>query len=100
MIGFKSGRYFLYDVESMSCTVHPWNHADPGSGIFLDARRFLTVLPSAPHKARIFLLDVQTHTVSDLGETQTMRVFELLENGDVLASVEGSLIARISLQDG
>ena len=100
MIGFKSGRYFLYDVESMSCTVHPWNHADPGSGIFLDARRFLTVLPSGPHKARIFLLDVQTHTVSDLGETQTMRVFELLENGDVLASVEGSLIARISLQDG
>ena len=99
LVGFESGRYFLYHVESMACTVHPWNHADPGSGLFLDARRFLAVLPCGPHKARFLLLDVETHAVTDLGETANARVFELVENGDVLASIEGSLIARITLQD-
>jgi hypothetical protein len=99
MIGFGSGQYFLYRVGTGDCTVHPWGAGDPGSGVFLDERRFLTAVPCGANKTRVFVLDVTTHTVTDVGETEGLRFFELLNSGDVLASIEGSLIARIKLHD-
>jgi len=99
LIGFEFGKYFLYHVETQTCSVHPWEHADPGSGVFLDERRFLTAVPGSGQKSQVFLLDVEAHSVTQIEETEGLRLFEVLDSGEILASVEGSVVAKIKLHD-
>lgn len=99
MVGFAAGQYFLYQVESQICTVHSWNETEPSSGVFLDASRFLAAIPSTEGKTRILILNVETHCVTRIGETESLRLFEVLDAEEVLACVKGSLIAKVKLHD-
>ncbi|HRJ72873.1 MAG TPA: hypothetical protein PLS03_11660, partial [Terrimicrobiaceae bacterium] len=99
MIGFGSGKYFLYDSSTKTCTVHPWTNNDPGSGVFLDNQRFLTVVPAGKGRSQVLLLNVETHAVETVDETEGLRFFELLDSGEILAAVEGATVAKVRLHD-
>lgn len=99
MIGFGSGKFFLFDVGTGECSVSDWDGPEPSSGIFLDARRFLVAIPQSAEKSLVRLLDVSTGTVQTVQESVALRFFEMLEPDSVLASADGSEIVRVQVHD-
>jgi hypothetical protein len=100
MIGFGSGKYFVFEIGTGNCVVRDWSGEQPSSGLFLDENRFLTVVPAGHGKNTVTLLDVDTASTTPVAETPPLlRVFERMEDGGILACADGAEIVRLSLHD-
>lgn len=98
MIGFEKGRYFLFDARTYESAVRPWKESGTVSGLFLDDQYFLAALASEkPGWSRLVLLDVASGKTGEVGEVESVRLYQNLGNGEILASIGNCRIGKLKL---